>query len=85
MIFSSLYNWYKNRNYHTMIYVIGLITVVALDYFWKTHLPKNRQKSIKKMIVGNGQITHNFFDFQKFCANMAFLAFIASIIQDNAC
>ena len=68
-----------------MIYVISLITVVALNFFWNTRMLKNRQKSIKKIIVGNGQITLNFFDFQKFCANMAFLAFIASIIQDNAC
>ena len=68
-----------------MIYAISLFTVVALDFSWNTRLPKNRQKSIKKIIVGNGQITLNFFDFQKFCVNMAFLAFIASIIQDNAC
>ena len=68
-----------------MIYVISLITVVALDFFWNTRLPKNRQKSIKKRRVGNGQITLNFFYFQKFCADTAFLAFIASIIQDNAC
>ena len=35
------------------------------------------------IILGNGQITHNFFDFQKFCAKLAFFAFIASIIQDD--
>ena len=29
------------------------------------------------------QITHNFFDFQKFCAKLAFFAFIARIIQDD--
>ena len=47
--------------------------------------PKNVKRCVQKKIVGNGQITHNFFDFQKFFANMAFFAFLASIIQDNAC
>ena len=43
------------------------------------------KKCIQKIIVGNGQITHNFFDFRKFCASLAFFAFIQSIIQENAC
>ena len=42
-------------------------------------------KCIQKITVGNGQITHNFFDFQKFCGDLAFFAFIAGRIQDNAC
>ena len=40
------------------------------------------KKCIQKIVVGNGQITHNFFDFRKICA---FFAFIQSIIQENAC
>ena len=68
-----------------MIYDIGSITQVSFDFIWNSSLPKNRQKSIQKIIVGNGQITLNFSDFRKFCANLAFFTFVTSIIQDNAC
>ena len=68
-----------------MTYAICLITLVPSNFIWNSSLPKNRQKCIQKIVVGKGQITHNFFDFQKFCAKLSFFAFIASIIQDNAC
>ena len=67
-----------------MTYVIGFITLVTSDFIWNSSLPKNRHKCIQKIIFGNGQITHNFFDFQKLCAKLSFSAFIASIILDNA-
>ena len=30
----------------------------------------------KRIIVGNGQITLNFFDFQKFCVNLYEVPFV---------
>ena len=68
-----------------MTFVIGSVSMATSNCIRNSSLPKNRQKCIQKMAIANGKITHNFFDFQKFCANMAFLAFIPNIIQDNAC
>ena len=39
----------------------------------------------KKIVVGNGQITHKFLDFPKFSVKLPFFAFIASKIKDSAC
>ena len=68
-----------------MTCAICLITLVTSDFTWKSSLPKITLKHIQKRIVGNGQIIHNFLDFRKFCADLAFFAFIASRVQDNAC
>ena len=73
-----------------MIYIACLITLITSDFIWNSRLPRNRQKMyskdnswkcIQKIIVGNEQITHNFFDFQKFCAILTFFAFMARLIH----
>ena len=48
-------------------------------YLEFTFSQKIGKKCNQKIIVGNEQITHNFFDFQKFCAKLTFYAFMASI------
>ena len=68
-----------------MTCVIRLITLVTSDFDGIQVCPKISLKCIQKIIVGNGQITHNFFDFLKFYADFAFFAFIASRIQDLLC
>ena len=49
-----------------------LITLVTSDFIWNSSLPKVGKQYIQKMIVGYGQMTHNFFDFLKFWADLAF-------------
>ena len=68
-----------------MTFVIGLISMATSNFIRNSSLPKNRQKCIQKIAIANGKITHNFFDFQKFCAKLSFFTFIASIIQENTC
>ena len=55
-------------------HVTCLITLGTSDFINVIQVcPKISLKCIQKIIVGNGKITHKFFDFRKFCADLAFL------------
>ena len=67
-----------------MLYLFNYSSHTRL-YLEFTFSRKIDKKCIQKIIGGNEQITHNFFDFQKFCAKLTFFAFMASLIQEDAC